>query len=354
MADTKWEERWRRIADQAQLQHGVVSRAQLRRAGFTAGTIDRAVVSGRLHPVFRGTYGVGYPPQHRNALLFAATLAGGEDTVVSHGTAAALLGLWEQPPEEIDVIAPVEAGRKIAGIRRRFVPPPAPEESWMHAGIPCTSPGRTIVDVASLAARPIPAALATPTRTSRAARTPLARADRAIRDTIEQAAVRRMFNVPEIDRVLDGPRRRGSSLLLGILDLWRRYPPGLVIRSPMEARLLPLLTEFAVPMPKVNEKLRLGNERFEIDFLWRRARLAVETDGSLVHGTPEAASRDAHRDQALRSAGFRVWRLAWDQVAYSPEQTMHELIRLIRDPRRSPPDPPASCSFPSPTRERNS
>ncbi len=315
-----WSERWRAVGELARSQHGVVSREQLRAAGLTDGTIDRAVASARLHPIFRGAYGLGYPPHTRMALLVAAALACGDRAVVSHGTAAALLGLWDTPPEQIDVIAPVEAGRKIPGIRRRHVPPPTPEEAWAHHGVPCTSPARTIVDIASLR-------LAPPRRA------------RTIRNTIEQAAVQRMLNIPEIDAVLAGPRRRGSRLLLRIVEPWRRYPPSLVIRSRMEAKMLPLLTEFAVPIPRINEKLSIGAERFEIDFLWRRARLVVETDGGLVHGTPEAAHRDAHRDRALRAAGFRVWRLTWGDVAYRPEPTMNELHRLLHDPTRIPPHP---------------
>lgn len=320
-----WTEQWRAAAELALQQHGIVSRRQLRAAGFSDGTIDRACVSARLHPVFRAAYGLGYPPKTREALLVAATLACGDGAVVSHGTAAALLGLWDNPPELIDVIAPVEAGRKISDIRRRHVPPPTPEEAWVHDGVPCTSPARTIVDIASLRASP-------------------ARRARAIRATIEEAAVKRMLNIPEIDAVLDGPRRRGSRLLLRIAEPWRRYPPGLVIRSRMEAKMLPLLTEFAVPIPRINERLSVGGERFEIDFLWPTARLVVETDGGLVHGTPEAARRDAHRDQALRAAGFRVRRLTWDDVAHHPESTMTELNRLLRDPSRPP---PADCSFPA-------
>ena len=55
-------------------------------------------------------------------------------SAVSHGTAAWIYGMSDWWPEEIDVIAPVEAGRKIAGIRRRFVPAPIGDEIWRRDG----------------------------------------------------------------------------------------------------------------------------------------------------------------------------------------------------------------------------
>jgi len=299
-------ERWRAVAALARRRHGIVSRSQMRTIGFEPGAIDRAIAQGRLYPLFRGAFGVGHPPQGRNAELTAAALACGEGSVVSHGTAAALLGLWRRPPPLIDVIAPVEAGRKIDGIYRRHTPFPSEREAWVHEGVPCTSPSRTIVDVAGIAT------------------------EWKLRETIEQAAVLRMLNVPEIDAVLDGPRRRGSRRLRRIVDLWRRYPPGMHVRSRLEAKLLPLLTEYGLPTPRVNQTLTVGSERFEIDFLWPRQRLVVETDGGQYHDNPEAAARDEHCNRVLRAAGYRVWRLSWADLAYRPEPTLLRLSRLLR------------------------
>lgn len=318
-----------------------MARWQLLQEGFAEAPIDHAVASGRLFPMFPGVYGLGHRPPSTRARQLAAALACGAGAVVSHGTAACLLGLWNHGPKLIEVTAPVEAGRGIEGIRRRHVPLPAGEEVWTHDLVPCTSPARTIVDVCGLRA---PRGSGPSNGPGAAARRAAARARRRrmLRDTVEQAAVLRMLNVPAIDAVLDGPRRRGTKLLLAVLEPWRRYKPGLVIRSRLEAKMLPLMSEFAVPVPAINQRLDLGSSRPEIDFLWRRARLAVETDGGHVHGTPEAAIRDARRDRALRAAGYRVWRLGWDDVVYAEEATMHELHRLLRDPRRQPPGTPPS------------
>jgi very-short-patch-repair endonuclease len=267
--------------------------------------IDHAIVTGRLFPIFRTAFGVGHTAVGRHGRMLAAVLACGEGSVVSHGTAAFLLGLWERQPRLIDVIAPVEAGRKIAGIRRRHTPPPLPHERWSENAVPCTNPSRTIVDVAGIVS------------------------EAALRRTIEQAAVHRMLNVSEIHMILAGPRRRGSRQLRLVLEDWRRYSPTTRLRSPMEAKLLPLLTQHAIPIPECNTDLEIGDETFEIDFLWRRQRLVVETDGGKYHDNPQAQFRDRRRDQILVAAGYRTWRLRWDDLEDHPKRTITQLLRLL-------------------------
>ena len=224
---------------------------------------------------------------------------------MSHGTAAWLLGLREWRPRNVDVIGPVESGRKIAGIKRRFVPPPIGEELTVRAGVPTTSVSRAIVDCAGILG------------------------GKDLRDLIEQAAVLGTLDVGHIDLVLDGPPRRGARRLLRVLEPWRRYKPGIRLRSRMEAKLLPLLTEGGLPIPETNARLRIGADRFEIDFLWRGQKVAVETDGGPVHDTPAAGARDSQRNRALVKAGYAISRFGWEDLRDRPEQTMAEIARLL-------------------------
>jgi very-short-patch-repair endonuclease len=240
------------------------------------------------------------------ARLLAASMACGEGSVVSHGTAAWLLGLRDRRPKAIDVITPVEAGRKIARIRRRFVPPPTGREVWRRHGVPVTRPARTIVDCAGISD------------------------SKGVSELIEQASVLRLLDVTAIDRVLDGPRRRGTRRLLRVIEPWRRYPRGIKIRSRMEAKLLPLLTEAALPIPQTNARLRVGGKTYEVDFLWRRQKLVVETDGGRFHDNPIAGAKDSDRNNALAVAGYRIPRLGWEDLRDRPEETMREIARLLR------------------------
>jgi very-short-patch-repair endonuclease len=290
----------------ASRQQGIVAREQLRGLGLGDRAISHALARGWLRPVFHGVFAVGHEHLAVHARMLAATLSCGEGSVVSHGTAAWLLGLRSWRPKEIDVIAPVESGRKIAGIRRRFVPPPVGGEVWRRHGILLTSPARTIVDCAGILDA------------------------RGIAELIEQASVEGLLDVVAIDRVLDGPRRRGMKKLLRAIAPWRRYRPGIKIRSRMEAKLLPLLTEAALPIPRTNAKLRLAGKAYEVDFLWREQKLVVETDGGRFHDNPVAGERDSQRNHALTEAGYRLPRLGWEDLRDRPDQTMSEIARLLR------------------------
>jgi very-short-patch-repair endonuclease len=296
---------WGRIAAVAGSQAGLVTVRQLREAGIVDAAIWDAVARGRLHPVFHGVYSVGHRYLTVHGRLLAATMACGDGSVVSHGTAAWLLGLRDWRPEAIDVIAPVEAGRKIAGIRRRFVPPPAGREVWRRHGIPVTSPARTIVDCAGISDA------------------------NGLSGLIEQASVLSLLDVTAVDRVLDGPRRRGTRRLLRVLEPWRRYPRGIKIRSRMEAKLLPLLTEAALPIPQTNARLRAGGKTYEVDFLWRTQKLVVETDGGRFHDNPLAGAKDSDRNRALTAGGYRIPRLGWEDLRDRPDETTREIARLL-------------------------
>jgi very-short-patch-repair endonuclease len=98
----------------------------------------------------------------------------------------------------------------------------------------------------------------------------------------------------------------------------------------MEAKLLPLLTEAALPIPQTNGKLRLGRKIYEVDFLWREQKLVVETDGGRFHDNPAAGARDSDRNRALADAGYRLPRLGWEDLRDRPEATMREIARLLR------------------------
>jgi very-short-patch-repair endonuclease len=281
---------------------------QLREAGVPDSTTVEAVIRGRLHPVFHGVYCVGHRYLTAPGRLLAATLACGPGSVVSHGTAAWLYGLSPWKPEAIDVIAPVEAGRKIAGVRRRFVPTPEGREVWRRSRVPVTSPARTIVDCAG--SHP-----------------------EGVAGMVEQAAVLGLLDIAAIDRVLDGPRRRGAKRLRRVLEPWRRYRPGIKIRSRMEAKLLPLLTEAALPIPRTNARVRVGGKSYEVDFLWRAEKVVVETDGGRFHDNPAAGSRDSKRNHALAEAHYVIPRLGWEDLRDRPGPTMAEIARLL-DERR--------------------
>jgi very-short-patch-repair endonuclease len=273
----------------AAAQHGVVSRKQMRALGMSDDVIDHAIGLGRLHRVFRGAYAVGHPHRSAQSRLMAAVLACGKGAVISHRSAAALLRLIDKGPVVIDVIAPPSRGRKIDGIRLHLVRPPRLDETGTMHGIPCTSPARTLVDLAGVVG------------------------ERTLRSAFERAAARRrMLDIPAIERSID-PRRRGMKVLAKLIDEWRGAAPLLKTRgklkSPLEAKVLPLIAQRDLPPPLFNAPVQIADGRIEVDFLWPDHRLVLEADSRDFHGTAVAFERDRWRDRELMRAGYSVLRV---------------------------------------------
>lgn len=239
--------------------------------------------------------------------MLAAVHACEQGTVISHGSAAELLGLWEKRLPVIHVVPPDWSGRKIDGIRWHRVRLPFPDEIEVRDGIPCTTVSRTIVDMAG--------------ESSWA----------QLRGLVEQAAILRQLDVNEIDRVLSRSRRLGAPRLRTILTGWRTTAePRPRVRSRLEARLLPLLIEEGLPAPRTNVKLRVEGRRLEVDMLWDEQRLVIETDGEETHGTSAAFQRDRWRDQLLIAAGYRTARVTWAQVRDEPNGVINRIARTLK------------------------
>ncbi len=259
-------------------------------------SIRRALEAWHLHRVFHGVYALGYVPSDASARLRAATLACGTDAVVSHRSAAVLLGLLDRGPVSIEVIAPGDKGRKIDGIRAHAVGSLRREETGTAHGIPCTSPARTLVDVAGTVGV------------------------RTLRSMFERAAVRKLLDLDAIEASMM-PRRRGMPALRGLIEEWRRAAPVAEkqrLKSPLEAMVLPLLMRRGAPAPRSNAPVQLVKGRIEVDFLWDEQRFVLEADSRDFHATDVAFERDRWRDRELLRVGYaslRVTRLQAEDEA---------------------------------------
>jgi hypothetical protein len=262
--------------------------------------------------------------------MMAAVLACGEGTVVSHLTAAHLLGLRDRSPDVIDVIAPKWSGREIDGIRSHFASPPSGPERGHCMAIPCTSPTRTIVDLAGLLG------------------------ERSLRQVVERAAVLRILDGQAIERLLAARRRRGAPMLRSILKPWFTADPGGSttsrvsttswattgprLRSELEARFLALIRANGLPIPTCNQRIACGDGSLsiEVDLLWPEQRVVVETDGRAFHDNPMAFERDRKRDRELQLSGYRVVRFTYRQIEEEPDAVISAIRRLLAATSPSP------------------
>jgi hypothetical protein len=221
--------------------------------------------------------------------------------VLSHLSAAALWELRADTARRVHVTVPSRAGRRGPAVvalhrPRRF---PA-DDVAVHLGIPVTTPSRTLFDIA--------------------AGLPWHGVARAV----EQADIRGLLDLERLGAMLAGARgRRGLAPLRTAIG---GLAQPVVTRSDLEARFLALLDRAGLPRPEVN--VRLG--RFEVDVLWRDARLVVELDGRETHATRAAFERDRARDAELQVAGFRVVRFTYRQVVDDPRGIAATVRALLR------------------------
>lgn len=277
------------IADLATTQHGVVSRYQLTAAGASNGALGSRIRRGRLHRVHRGVYAVGHPLLTWDGKLMAAVLASGPSAVISHRSAADHLELRRSGTRKIDVTVSTRAARRTASTlvlhRSRSLPA---GETTVHRGIPVTTPARTLLDLAAVVDR------------------------RSLERAVDQAEALRIFDLAAIRAVLAAHRRRaGCGALRSVLDRWTPHPHT---RSDLEDLFLALCDAHDLERPLVNTLIG----EYEVDFLWPRQRVIVETDSHRHHGTRAAFERDRERDARLTAAGYRVVRFTYWQVVEQP------------------------------------
>jgi hypothetical protein len=95
-------------------------------------------------------------------------------------------------------------------------------------------------------------------------------------------------------------------------------------RDDVEERFLGLCRAASLPTPEVNADLLLDDgSPIKVDFLWRRERLAVETDAFGTHGTRQPFERDRIRDQLLRRAGYDPVRFTRRQILKDPDRVVY-------------------------------
>jgi very-short-patch-repair endonuclease len=187
----------------------------------------------------------------------------------------------------------------------------APQDIVIVDGVPTTSCARTLLDLAEILH---PEALA---------------------KALDQAEVLRIFDMRALEEVMRrNPGRHGLRPLQALL--LPLHPQTKHSKNDFERLLfslslsLSLLREEDLPLPEVNASLIIEGRPVEPDFLWRRERLVVETDGWETHGTRQAFERDRDRDQLLLRAHYRTVRITWRQLIYEPALVIKTLRVALR------------------------
>lgn len=151
--------------------------------------------------------------------------------------------------------------------------------------IPITTVARTLIDVA--ASRP-------------------EAVEGALSDAIVRAKTRRYRIETTLARA--GTRGCPGAVLLRRLLAELDVPT----ESVLEDAFLALVRRSGLPEPQ--RQVPVGGGRYRLDFGWRPAMFAVETDGGAFHSSPADRRHDRAKVTQARKEGWTVRRAYWDDV----------------------------------------
>lgn len=182
----------------------------------------------------------------------------------SRRSAAALWGLRPADRGRVDVSASGRRGRGLDGIDAHRGSGLCLGDTTVSSDIPCTTPSRTLLDLAVV---------------------------------VDHAGLLRAIDRAEGLRIFDGTELQGA-IRRGVghpgiralrAALAACADPALT-RSQVEERFLALCETAGIARPRVNAIVEVDGGSIEVDFLWRGARLVVETDGrrSMRQGWPSS------------------------------------------------------------------
>ncbi|HEX8752123.1 MAG TPA: hypothetical protein VF731_01790 [Solirubrobacterales bacterium] len=241
----------------------------------------------------------------------AAVLACGEGAVLSHWSAAALLGIAPRRSIAPEVSRPSAfRGRPGIACHHQAI---AADEWEAVDGIPATSLSRTLLDLAAIAD------------------------EREVERALHEAEVRRLTDRVSVPMLLSRyPRRRGVPLLRGLLS--SKWPAG-ITRNDFEEGFVAFLDRHRLPRPILNGTLPLRGKLVSPDCMWPERRLIVELDSREIHATDKVFESDRRRDRKLLLAGWRSIRVTWRQLHREPSELAADLREALAEQSR-PPHPP--------------
>jgi very-short-patch-repair endonuclease len=224
----------------------------------------------------------------------AAVLACGSGAVLSHGSAAALMKIGKERHGLIEVSVPSSSHHRRSGLIVHRRPSLRPEDTGIFAGIPVTSPVRTLIDLAPRLDR------------------------RGLERAINEADKYDLVHPPQLREALQTHTGEpGVRVLRTALDR-RTFR---LTKGELERRFLPLARRAGLPVPLTGPIVN----GFEVDFFWPDLGLVVETDGLTYHRTPAEQAVDRLRDQAHTAAGLAQLRFTHEQVRYEPDHVLRIL-----------------------------
>jgi hypothetical protein len=289
-------------------QDGAIAHRQLRRLGLGESAIEFWLEIGRLHRLHKGVYALGHWAIQRRTRWWAATLACGDDAVLSHWDCGVVWGVLTSSSRVIHVSAPGRTRDGHPGIRLHL-PRQFPErDRTTHQGLPVTTVARLFIDLA-----------------------PHLSLERLTRmwDDANRQEILDLKQVEDIRARSKG--RRGLKKIDYLVAQLRELPPR--TRTELERDGYLLFAE-APDVPTPSSNVWIPEAALEADLTFEAERVVVELDHDEWHAkTRQQRERDNDRDFRLQRAGYKVLRVSDFRLRTDREGILRDVRDLLRSQR---------------------
>lgn len=299
----------RAIAERAQEQLGLITRAQYREVGVSNARIWGRTRRGAHLPVGRSTFRLPGAPVGPRATLMAACLDVG--AVASHRSAAWLHGLHcFTAPARLEVLVLKDRSKTVSELAIvHQTTSLEPADVADVEGIPCTSVARTILNLCALVPHEV------------------ARAD--VLGAIEVAVRDRLASDRWLWWLLEERRCRGRNGVLAMEDVLAERARLGPTESWLEREILRVLAAALLPAPVVQHRVDdQGRFVSRVDLIYADARVAIEVEGK-GHLTPEQHAVDARQRNELQLLGFTILTFTYHDVVGDPRRVALTIRRAL-------------------------
>jgi very-short-patch-repair endonuclease len=299
--------RWRdSVYRKAGRQHGLITRAQVRVLGMSAGAISNRLNRDEWLRIYDGIYLVRPFSMTEDAALLAAILRAGEGAAASHRAAAVKLGL------DGGFIPCVElySRRWLCSDNGLIIhrTNDLPKRDILRLGpIPVTNATRTLIDLGNV----VDAA--------------------TLEMALESALHKRLTSIDKLQRRLNelaGRGRRGTRAIRRLLE--QRDPNLAAAASRLEIEFHNLTRRGRLPIAvRQLEVVTPSRRRRYIDFAYPEQLLGIEVGGRGWHTGPVAERRDSVRHNELTAMGWRILYFSWTDVVHRGPYVLQTIRREL-------------------------
>jgi hypothetical protein len=292
--------------DRAAGQFGAFGRQQALQSEMTAREIAVRLRTGQWQAPQRGVYIVSGTPTSWEQRAMVAQLRGGPDAVLSHLTAAHLLGLYHLRPLQIDISRASALHAPGIKVHRCAVD----DCDQLRVGpFRVTTPGRTLIDLSSILD------------------------GNRLEDCLEEALFQKMVDLPTLAwrfEELGSRGRRGAGALRKLLDLRdQRWAPT---ETQLETLLHRVLRQANLPLPD-RQICIYEEEEFvtRADFAYPAELIAVPADSYEWHRRRRQWETDLRQRNRLMRMGWRIRPTTWTELKRRPYEFTHDISLLLND-----------------------